>query len=95
MKNVNESSKDDDKVGIPFNERQEIYAEHKRVAYKEAAEQPSYRYRSKRDPAKFKKYLTERSEKWEALKDKHFHALNMFNKTKALLHSIDDGWDMV
>ena len=74
---------------LTYAEREAKYAASRRAAVEKALKQEKVRYKSNRDPEKFKKFLEHRLTIWDEVKDKTFHGKRMFEKTKVLL----DNWN--
>ena len=70
---------------LTYAEREAKYAASRRAAVEKALKQEKVRYKSNRDPEKFKKFLEHRLMMWDDLKGKTFHGKDMYEKTSAIL----------
>lgn len=66
-------------------ERENMYMEAKMKAMEKALQGEKVRYKSNRDPERFKDFLEYRLTIWEDLKDKTFHGKRMYEKTKEVI----------
>ena len=82
--------KDDDTITrLTPDERDTMYAKMKREAIEKALRGEKVRYKSNRNPEKFKKFLEHRLTIWDDLKEKTFYGKRMYEKTKCLI----DNWN--
>jgi hypothetical protein len=74
---------------LSYEEREAGYAKSRAAAVEKALQGEKARYKSNRNPEKFKKFLEHRLTIWDDLKDKTFHGKRMYEKTKSLI----DNWN--
>lgn len=74
---------------LTYEEREAIYAKSRAAAVEKALQGEKVRYKSNRNPEKFKTFLEHRLTIWDELKDKTFHGKRMYEKTKNLI----DNWN--
>jgi len=71
---------------LTYAEREAKYTASRRAAVEKALTGEKVRYKSDRDPERFKEFLKHRLTIWEDLKDKTFHAKRMYEKTAEILN---------
>ena len=74
---------------LTYEEREAIYTKSRAAAVEKALQSEKVRYKSNRNPEKFKRFLEHRLTIWDDLKDKTFHGKQMYEKTKSLI----DNWN--
>jgi hypothetical protein len=74
---------------LTYEEREAIYTKSRAAAVEKALQSEKVRYKSNRNPEKFKRFLEHRLTIWDELKDKTFHGKQMYEKTKSLI----DNWN--
>jgi hypothetical protein len=74
---------------LTYEEREVIYTKSRAAAIEKALQSEKVRYKSNRNPEKFKRFLEHRLTIWDDLKDKTFHGKRMYEKTKSLI----DNWN--
>lgn len=72
-----------------YEEREAIYAKSRAAAVEKALQGEKVRYKSNRNPEKFKTFLEYRLTIWDDLKEKTFYGKRMYEKTKCLI----DNWN--
>jgi len=72
---------------LTYEEREAIYTKSRAAAVEKALQSEKVRYKSNRNPEKFKKFLEHRLTIWDDLKEKTFYGKRMHEKTKTLLEN--------
>ena len=74
---------------LTYEEREAIYIKSRATAVEKALQSEKVRYKSNRNPEKFKRFLEHRLTIWDDLKGKTFYGKRMYEKTKSLI----DNWN--
>ena len=74
---------------LTYEEREAIYTKSRATAVEKALQSEKVRYKSNRNPEKFKRFLEHRLTIWDDLKGKTFYGKRMYEKTKSLI----DNWN--
>jgi hypothetical protein len=74
---------------LSYEEREAGYAKSRAAAVEKALQSEKARYKSNRNPEKFKTFLEHRLTIWDDLKEKTFYGKRMYEKTKSLI----DNWN--
>ena len=74
---------------LSYEEREALYTKSRAAAVDKALQGEKVRYKSNRNPEKFKKFLEHRLTIWDDLKEKTFYGKRMYEKTKSLI----DNWN--
>ena len=74
---------------LSYEEREAGYAKSRAAAVDKALQGEKVRYKSNRNPEKFKTFLEHRLTIWDDLKEKTFYGKRMYEKTKSLI----DNWN--
>jgi hypothetical protein len=77
----------DNTTRLSYEDREKMYMDGKMKAMEKALQDEKVRYKSDRDPVKFKEFLEHRLTIWDELKDKTFHGKRMYEKTKTLIEN--------
>jgi hypothetical protein len=77
----------DNTTRLSYEDREKMYMDGKMKAMEKALQSEKVRYKSDRDPMKFKEFLEHRLTIWGELKDKTFHGKRMYEKTKTLIEN--------
>jgi len=72
---------------LTYEEREAIYTKSRAAAVEKALQSEKVRYKSNRNPEKFKTFLEHRLTIWDDLKEKTFYGKRMHEKTKTLLEN--------
>lgn len=83
---MSSSKKESEGPRLTHAEREAKYTASRRAAVEKALTGEKVRYKSDRDPERFKEFLKHRLTIWEDLKDKTFHAKRMYEKTAEILN---------
>ena len=75
----------DNTTRLSYEDREKMYMDAKMKAMEKALQSEKVRYKSDRDPERFKEFLEHRLTIWDELKDKTFHGKRMYEKTKEVI----------
>lgn len=84
------AKKTDDFSRKSFEEIEKLRMNSKIDAMEKALKGEKVYYKNERNPSKFIKFLKNRLEIWEQLKDETFHGKRMYEKTQSILQSYKD-----
>ena len=73
---------------LTYEEREAVYTKSRAAAVEKALQGEKVRYKSNRNPEKFKKFLEHRLTIWDDLKEKTFYGKRMYEKTKQILSEL-------
>lgn len=73
---------------LTYEEREAVYTKSRAAAVEKALQGEKVRYKSNRNPEKFKKFLEHRLTIWDDLKEKTFYGKRMYEKTKQILSQL-------
>ena len=74
---------------LTYEEREAVYTKSRAAAIEKALQSEKVRYKSNRNPEKFKRFLEHQLTIWDDLKGKTFYGKQMYEKTKSLI----DNWN--